>query len=58
MRARFLDGTIKVVAEDWPNFLYEHGVYDPNEIDKGLLRGHFLLRVSIFLPCFSVAEHT
>jgi hypothetical protein len=46
MRAKFLDGTIKIVADDWPSFLYEEGVYDPNEIDKGLLRGHFLLRVS------------
>jgi hypothetical protein len=45
-RTQVLDGTIKVIADDWPTFLYEEGVYDPGEIDKGLLRGHFLLRVS------------
>jgi hypothetical protein len=45
MRAKFLDGTIKVVADDWPAFLYDESMYDPEEIDKGLLRGYFLLRV-------------
>jgi hypothetical protein len=51
MRAKFLDGSIEVVANDWPNFLYEESVYDPNEIDKGLLRGYFLLRVRVFSFC-------
>jgi hypothetical protein len=44
-----MDGTIKVVADDWPAFLYEVGTYDPDELDKGLLRGHFLLRVGLLI---------
>ena len=43
------DGTVAIVAEDWLTFLYEVGVYDPKEINKGLLKGTFLLRVSHFL---------
>jgi len=58
MRARLLDGSIKVVADDWPNFLYDEDMYDPNELDKGLLRGYFLLRVRAFFLCGSLAECT
>jgi len=68
MRLKFLDGTIKIVAEDWPSFLYEQDLYDPNEIDKGLLRGYFLLRVCVFtfrgyggfiyfFRCFDIFSH-
>jgi len=39
-----------MVADDWCTFLYEDGVYDEDELDKGLLRGYFLLRV-----CFHFA---
>jgi len=56
MRAKFLDGSIQVTANDWPNFLYEEDVYDPDELDKGLLQGYFLLRVCPFSPCFSLAK--
>jgi hypothetical protein len=41
------DGKIKIKTAHYPTFLYDEAVdYDPNEIDKGLCRGHFLLRVS------------
>jgi hypothetical protein len=42
------DGRIKMLADDWCNFLYEDGVYDEDELDKGLLRGYFLLRVRFY----------
>jgi hypothetical protein len=56
MRAKFLDGTIKIVANDWPAFLYDESMYDPEEIDKGLLRGYFLLRVW-FLMYMNITSH-
>jgi len=51
VRDEVANGTIPIVAEDWPTFLYEDNVYDPNELDKGLLRGYFLLRVSFLFNC-------
>jgi len=40
-------GRITITAADWPAFLYDNEAnsYSADEIDKGLLRGHFLLRV-------------
>jgi len=41
------DGKIKIKATHYPTFLYDESMgYDPQEIDKGLFRGHLLLRVS------------
>ena len=57
MQAKFLDGSIWVIADDWPNFLYEEGAYDPNELNKGLLRGYFLLCVCSFFLYLSLAKH-
>jgi hypothetical protein len=41
------DGKIRIKAQYYPTFMYdEETEYDPEEMDKGLCRGHFLLRVS------------
>jgi hypothetical protein len=43
------DGRIKIKARlgTFPTFMYDKDVeYDRKETDKGLCRGHFLLRVS------------
>jgi len=47
------DGTVKIFTGDWPTFLYDEDIeYDPEEKDKGLLRGYLLLRVSETLSLF------
>ncbi|KAJ7670436.1 hypothetical protein B0H17DRAFT_1209305 [Mycena rosella] len=38
-------GTVELKAADFPSFFWEDGSYDPNDLGKGLLRGHLLLRV-------------
>lgn len=40
------NGTQPITHKSWPSFLYPEDGYDPNEIDKNLLRGPFLLAVS------------
>lgn len=44
---KFKDGTIEVLANAWPTFLYEHDVYDPDDLELGLMRGALLVRVSL-----------
>lgn len=44
---RIKDGTIRVHAGIWPTFVYEEGLYDADDIEKGLLRGWLLVRVSV-----------
>ena len=44
--AQLDDGRLPVTAQDLPTFLYENGVVDLTEINKGLCRGHLLVRVS------------
>ncbi|KAF4565670.1 hypothetical protein EYR40_002260 [Pleurotus pulmonarius] len=39
------DGTIRVHAGIWPTFVYEEGLYDADDIEKGLLRRWLLVRV-------------
>jgi hypothetical protein len=54
------NATIKLRASDernWPSFLYPEGTtYDESELDKGLFRGHVLLRVrsTIFYKVFLI----
>jgi hypothetical protein len=40
------NGTQLITHKSWPLFLYPEDGYDPDEIDKNLLRGPFLLAVS------------
>jgi hypothetical protein len=35
-------------CSDWPSFLYPETIYNPDAVEKGLMRGPFLLSVSIF----------
>jgi len=49
--SKLRDGCVSVNDEDWPSFLYEDGIYDPETIDEGLFRGYFLLRVSVWFCC-------
>jgi hypothetical protein len=44
------DGKIPIKAHNYPTFMYDEEMeYDPDEMDKGLFRGHFLLRVCLQL---------
>jgi hypothetical protein len=43
---RVKNATIKLTHVDLPTYLYEEGPYQSSEPDRGLLRGHCLLRVS------------
>lgn len=46
-RNKVQNGTIQVGAHDFPSFLYPAGtVYDPENKEEGLFRGHVLIRVS------------
>ena len=39
----------KMKASDLPSFLYPHEtIYDMDNLDSGLFRGHVLIRVSFF----------
>jgi hypothetical protein len=40
------NGMQLITHKSWPLFLYPEDGYDPDEIDKNLLRGPFLLAVS------------
>ena len=45
--AKLESGRILVDPEDLPWFLFDK--YNSDDIDEGLLRGYFLIRVSLFL---------
>ena len=43
-----ITGSRTITENDWPSFLYDPALYDPARCkDQGLLRGHYLIRVSI-----------
>ncbi|THH19111.1 hypothetical protein EW146_g1981 [Bondarzewia mesenterica] len=42
---KLLDGQIQVTAADLPTFLYEGEDFDPDDLEKGLLRGELVVRV-------------
>jgi len=51
-------GKKSFTAHDLPRFLYPDGhVYDPEDMDKGLLTGHLPLRVSSFTFHVSPDHH-
>jgi hypothetical protein len=42
------DGSVKILASDWPAFLYPAGtVYEEDNIDLDLFRSSFLVNVSV-----------
>ena len=41
------DGSLKATAGNWPSFMYEEAEYDPQDLEKGLLRGYTVVRVSL-----------
>jgi hypothetical protein len=43
---KVLNGTIAVLHDDWPSYLYPEDGYDPDAIDQNLLQGPFLVMVS------------
>ena len=48
--ARVSDGSVQIRASEWPAFLYDHNsAFDPEDEEKGLLKGYLLLRVSLLL---------
>jgi hypothetical protein len=44
------NGSVLISHDDWLSFLYPEDAYYPNAIDKNLLRGPFLLSVSLCSP--------
>ncbi|KAJ7123665.1 hypothetical protein C8R44DRAFT_917920 [Mycena epipterygia] len=42
---RMVANHIELTANDFPSFFYAEGSFDPDDLDKGLLRGEFMLRV-------------
>ncbi|KAJ7787026.1 hypothetical protein B0H14DRAFT_295738 [Mycena olivaceomarginata] len=40
---RILNGNVEISNDELPSFLWAHGSFDPNNYDKGLLRGELLL---------------
>ena len=59
-RAKFCrdvqNGECDITHEDWPSFLYPETGYNPDNLDKGLLRGPFLLSVSRSIVCICIAN--
>jgi hypothetical protein len=52
------DGTIRIRAAEWPAFLYDQKTeYDPENEEKGLLKGYVLVRVCCSLCSISVCLH-
>lgn len=49
---KVLELELQIVAEDFPTFLYDESLYDPEDLSKGLLRGPFLLAVCLFFSSF------
>jgi hypothetical protein len=45
MLSKLQDGRILFQPGDWATCLYEEGQFDPDNPDKGLMRGHYILRV-------------
>ena len=48
------DNDIKVLAINWPTFMYQDYTCDPNDHEKGLCRGHLVVSVSRFMSFFIV----
>ncbi|KAJ7892272.1 hypothetical protein B0H14DRAFT_3688425 [Mycena olivaceomarginata] len=42
---RILNGNVEISNDELPSFLWAHGSFDPDNYDKGLLRGELLFRV-------------
>jgi hypothetical protein len=56
--AKVNDGSLRIRASEWPFFLYYLKTrYDPDDEEKGLLRGYILLRVCPS-PSFNVYRLT
>jgi hypothetical protein len=49
VQTKLITGAINVTADEWPHFLYDNDEYDSEEVDKGLLCGYLLLRVSVIV---------
>ncbi|KAH9952316.1 hypothetical protein BGW80DRAFT_745992 [Lactifluus volemus] len=45
MLSKLQDGRIIFQPGDWSTCLYDEGQFDPENPDKGLMRGHYILRV-------------
>lgn len=43
--AKLQDGRLPILSVDWVAFLYDQALYDPEDLEKGLLKGYLLLRV-------------
>jgi hypothetical protein len=47
MLSKLQDGRIIFQPGDWSTCLYDEGQFDPENPDKGLMRGHYILRVRL-----------
>lgn len=50
------DGDRVFGLRDWPSFLYQESGYNPDAVEKGLLRGPFLVYVSPPIICIRSAD--
>ncbi|KAK0438852.1 uncharacterized protein EV420DRAFT_1651270 [Desarmillaria tabescens] len=45
------NGKVKVMASEWPSFLYDQTLYDPLDNEAGFMKGYLLLRVFLHIFC-------
>ena len=51
------EGKINISYSDWPSFLYEEDIYNPDALNEGLLHGPLLVSVSCcYILCLSAAD--
>ena len=50
------DGILSIAGDDWSSFLHPEGVYNPEAIGRGLLRGPFLVSVSVSVICMCITN--
>jgi len=50
------NGNRAITHKTWPSFLYPEDAYNPDALDKGLLRGPFLVSVSLSIICIRIAN--
>jgi len=50
------NGNRAITHNTWPSFLYPEDAYNPEILDEGLLRGPFLVSVSLSITCIRIAN--
>ncbi|KAK0186020.1 hypothetical protein F5146DRAFT_1005155 [Armillaria mellea] len=45
------NGRVKVTASEWPSFVYDQDLYDPQDVEAGCMKGYLLLHVFLHIFC-------